>query len=1490
MDVSYAGEIERRAIITKTEGSVLVQASGQPFSLPAKKGAELTKGDRITTGSDGRVEIRFDDGSISRISPDSRVEIESLYRDTIGDGDNTFLNVGWGKAWYRIPDISQRNSRFEVNTPSAVAGVRGTAFAVDAYSDNDTVVRVYAGAVGVRPKQTSAAPGGIGDSSMAQEVLVNPHQQTRVSVDAPPPAAEPVDVMTVDDWEKDNLVEDVPVAYVVVESEVKTIVLEMVEQQLKEGVQELAELTMELERLRELQEEATGDRLEELKRLESQMERELEIKREVVQEAERERQEVAESKERLTKLREVIDKAPSEITPEEIEAQIREEAQAIRQEERERAAERAERQKELQQKQEEAEVIRQETSEAAESLGIKESLEEARSEATPETVENILQEESEQQEQVESETPRRSSSGGSSIIDAESFEVENGVFVVQLNKSPSSAPTKDDFLFKAAWTEIETDEFVRVDEDFISTIEEHHEVEYVWDASSRTATFEFIEMKPDRTPFSILFSVSYNGRNFFDAEPFKTPVLEPQMVGNVLTPEGTYLDEKQGQVQVRKEIEDRFGGEDYFRVPITENGEFFIRGLEDGNYYIQALPNYESPYAPSTSVSFTVEGGTTVDSHVTLELSYPQSIGEVLTPEEELLLDNEIGWVNVFLPGDHPRPYRTKIFPNGTFKLWGLEDGEYELEARSFMHAPSERIAVIVEDNHIDTEITLNLNKPQVLGNVKTPTGEFLNPREAWVTVFDTDKNWIKEVPVGPGGVFSLWGLYPESEYIIKASPQESVDYAQSQEKRITIDSENVGIALSEIQIRGEVIGPAGGAFEDAYIGILNLETNEYQGVMVDWTKFGRTYKIGSLEDGSYILRAMPSIDSEYTPSVGKTVMVEGGIADLAELDFQLTEPQVEGTVIVPGDESLKQGDVWIAVLDEHNNWIYDVPIGNAGEFKLGGLEEGKVYTVGAYPVKGVNYQPVEILVIIEEDVQYIELQLNIDEPIGVIDENNIRFTVEDTEGYKAHYIDYIHISDRYEEYMFDEPYFDKDGVFVIEDVSVGDTVVIQGRATEDFVYIREITAEMLEAELFAIGAESNNGKVEFSSNIAFDFERIDFVITIGDLKISLKGFRYDEEVEHNRIWLDEGLYSFRVYGQSQDDYYILRLLDQDIVEDASLEFDANNTAKISYTYDLDFEQYYQKDIRRYTVDPNLEFFSWIVPTDKDMILSKGSYADSFMPTLIRTESVGNEWEYRFTPIICEYYYDGEYMLEEDLELFLSDEVIDCLETEFQYYEPGEWVDFSQFPLRNEDQDDKYVHGLRSITEITDTREPLEMEFVIKNPEGTVLLKEKITHIDWLSGYELPQDAMPGTYEVKLNLGESMTGLQLPDQVTTTFEVVVDDVTLQRREPTTVVEAVYGTDNLEELGELLVLVDDVYEFNTDYVVLELNEEINLETMNFKINNQTVTDAVYSLDETDVTKFVYLENGSFEPNKESTLGIYDDDVEIVLVKLLLYREE
>src|SRR5687767_14990146 len=115
---------------------------------PLKKGSLLQIGDTVETGEKSRLEMSLPDGSRVRLGASSRVKLsEGQFKGT----DRKVSVMVWvGRLWAKVAKKMGEESKFEVETANAVAGVRGTSFTVIANQDLSALVRVYSGTVGVR--------------------------------------------------------------------------------------------------------------------------------------------------------------------------------------------------------------------------------------------------------------------------------------------------------------------------------------------------------------------------------------------------------------------------------------------------------------------------------------------------------------------------------------------------------------------------------------------------------------------------------------------------------------------------------------------------------------------------------------------------------------------------------------------------------------------------------------------------------------------------------------------------------------------------------------------------------------------------------------------------------------------------------------------------------------------------------------------------------------------------------------------------------------------------------------------------------------------------------------------------------------------------------------------------------------------------------------------------------------------------------------------
>ena len=142
------------ATITDFEGEVLIKSVENNSWDSAVKGQKLHKDDFIKTQINSWSIITLFDGSEITIEPSTEFKIVNL----TGDVNNKQLDQGIfklivGKVLNKVNELTGRGSRFEIETDSATAGVRGTYFEVS-YQEGENLVRVYEGSVKTEDKSS----------------------------------------------------------------------------------------------------------------------------------------------------------------------------------------------------------------------------------------------------------------------------------------------------------------------------------------------------------------------------------------------------------------------------------------------------------------------------------------------------------------------------------------------------------------------------------------------------------------------------------------------------------------------------------------------------------------------------------------------------------------------------------------------------------------------------------------------------------------------------------------------------------------------------------------------------------------------------------------------------------------------------------------------------------------------------------------------------------------------------------------------------------------------------------------------------------------------------------------------------------------------------------------------------------------------------------------------------------------------------------------
>jgi len=172
--------------VTFVSGEAIRVASGATEKLQV--GSAVYENDTVETHGRTRLEITLRDESVVRVGPRSTVQLGAAIFGRSIDDRKVAARLVVGDLWAKVAKAVGGESKFEVQTANAVAGVRGTTFRVDARADRSVVVKVYGGSVAVAgrgpiPRPSRAGPGD--GPKEEREAEVGPGKKVRRQVPGP---------------------------------------------------------------------------------------------------------------------------------------------------------------------------------------------------------------------------------------------------------------------------------------------------------------------------------------------------------------------------------------------------------------------------------------------------------------------------------------------------------------------------------------------------------------------------------------------------------------------------------------------------------------------------------------------------------------------------------------------------------------------------------------------------------------------------------------------------------------------------------------------------------------------------------------------------------------------------------------------------------------------------------------------------------------------------------------------------------------------------------------------------------------------------------------------------------------------------------------------------------------------------------------------------------------------------------------------------------
>lgn len=175
-----ATALPRTATLESAEGTVQWRASEAEAWQAAKIGQILEAGHQLTTGAESRAALRFTEGALTRLGPNSAFTLTSMSTDIHDpsaafrlDSGNLFIILSGGSA--------------EVETNSGVASVRGSYLNVRVPASGRTIVTCLEG-------QCSLA------TNAGEVALTNGQRSRAIDADLPPDEAEEMAALDYQFW------------------------------------------------------------------------------------------------------------------------------------------------------------------------------------------------------------------------------------------------------------------------------------------------------------------------------------------------------------------------------------------------------------------------------------------------------------------------------------------------------------------------------------------------------------------------------------------------------------------------------------------------------------------------------------------------------------------------------------------------------------------------------------------------------------------------------------------------------------------------------------------------------------------------------------------------------------------------------------------------------------------------------------------------------------------------------------------------------------------------------------------------------------------------------------------------------------------------------------------------------------------------------------------------------------------------------------------
>lgn len=157
------------------------QATLNDQQIALQRGAQVAVGMQIDTDIGSHAHIRFNDGTVVSIRPESRLVVSAFQLEDDSVAEFRLTLTRGNARTISGPGLKSARDRFRLNTPIAAIGIRGTDFSTRV-TEKTTEVSVYSGAVVVAPLGDECSVVSLGPcmGSLARELAGGTDQILRL--------------------------------------------------------------------------------------------------------------------------------------------------------------------------------------------------------------------------------------------------------------------------------------------------------------------------------------------------------------------------------------------------------------------------------------------------------------------------------------------------------------------------------------------------------------------------------------------------------------------------------------------------------------------------------------------------------------------------------------------------------------------------------------------------------------------------------------------------------------------------------------------------------------------------------------------------------------------------------------------------------------------------------------------------------------------------------------------------------------------------------------------------------------------------------------------------------------------------------------------------------------------------------------------------------------------------------------------------------------